>query len=86
MDAYQYIKSLLVLIFLLSFFGVSVMLLKYLRNRKFYSHSKNTDLKIIETLSLDLKRKLIVCKFRQKEYIILLGEKEKLIDILDAEK
>jgi flagellar biogenesis protein FliO len=86
MEAYLYIKALLVLIFLLSIFGICIVLMKFLKNKKFYQYNKNSDLRITDTMQIDFKRKLIVCKFRRKEYVILLGDKDKVIDVIDAKK
>ena len=86
METYLYIKALLILIFLLSIFGICIVLLKFLKNKKFYQYNKNSELSITDTMQIDFKRKLIVCKFRRKEYVILIGDKDKIIDVIDAKK
>lgn len=83
MDISIYLKAFFVLIIIISVIGMIVALIKLLKNQNILKgFAMNNKLKLEETLNIDHKRRLILCKLDKKKYLILLGQQDVLIDVI----
>ena len=83
MEISLYLKAFFILILIISIIGVIAVFLKFIKNKKIFDNfASNNNLKLEETLNIDHKRRLVVCKFKKKKYLILLGQQDILIDVI----
>ncbi|WP_236870339.1 hypothetical protein [Candidatus Bandiella numerosa] len=64
-----------------------MVLIKFLKNKNLLGNyfAADNNLKLEETLNIDHKRRLVMCKFKKKRYLILLGQQDILIDVITEE-
>ena len=83
MDISLYLKSFFALIAVISVIGVIATIIRLLKNKNLFKNlANNNKLKLEETLSIDHKRRLVLCKLDKKKYLILLGQQDVLIDVI----
>ena len=82
MDISLYLKSFFALIAIISVIGVIATIIRLLKNKNLFKNFTNNKLKLEETLSIDHKRRLVLCKLDKKKYLILLGQQDILIDVI----
>ena len=87
METSLYLKSFFILILLISLIGVIMVLIKFLKNKNLLGNyfTADNNLKLEEKLNIDHKRRLVICKFKKKRYLILLGQQDILIDVITEE-
>jgi hypothetical protein len=65
MEISIYFKAFFILI--ISIIGVVAVFAKFIKNKKIFGNFiMNNDLKFEETLNIDHKRRLVLCKFKKK--------------------
>ncbi|RST63779.1 flagellar biosynthetic protein FliO [Candidatus Aquarickettsia rohweri] len=86
MEISIYFKAFFILILIISIIGVVAVFAKFIKNKKIFGNFvMNNDLKLEETLNIDYKRRLVLCKFKKKKYLILLSQQDILIDVITEE-
>ena len=86
MEISIYFKAFFILILVISIIGVVAAFAKFIKNKKIFGNFViNNDLKLEETLNIDHKRRLVLCKFKKKKYLILLSQQDILIDVITEE-
>ncbi len=79
--SFAYIKMLLALGAIVAFL---FWLKSYLIKKNFIDIKKNEDIKIIAQKPLDSKNRVTIIKYKNKEYLLLVGESGYLIDKFDT--
>ena len=83
MEISIYFKAFFILILIISIIGVVAVFAKFIKNKKIFGNFvMNNDLKLEETLNIDHKRRLVLCKFKKKKYLILLSQQDILINVI----
>ena len=59
--------------------------LKFTLESRLMAMQEDNNLKLEETLNIDHKRRLVMCRFKKKRYLILLGQQDILIDVITEE-
>ncbi len=86
MEISIYFKAFFILILIISIIRVVAVFAKFIKNKKIFGNFViNNDLKLEETLNIDHKRRLVLCKFKKKKYLILLSQQDILIDVITEE-
>ena len=83
MDISLYLKSFFALIVIISVIGIVAAFVKLLKNKNiFKTFAVNNKLKLEETLNIDHKKRLVLCRLDKKKYLILLSQRDVLIDVI----
>ena len=87
METSLYLKAFFILVLLISLIGAVVALMKFFKNKNILGNyfTSDNNLKLEESLNIDHKRRLVMCKFKKKKYLILLGQQDILIDVIIEE-
>lgn len=86
MEISIYFKAFFILILIISIIGVAALFAKFIKSKKIFSNFViNNNLKLEETLNIDHKRRLVLCKFKKKKYLILLSQQDILLDVITEE-
>ena len=83
MDVSIYLKSFFALIVIISVIGIVAAFVRLLKNKNLFKNfATNNKLKLEETLNIDHKRRLVLCRLDKKKYLILLSQRDVLIDVI----
>ena len=77
-----YLKALTSLLLVLCLIGLVYLGLRYILQIKGFRSTGAKQLFIEEVIILDNKRKLVLCGFRNKKYVILLGSNDLVLDVI----
>ena len=78
---YAYIKMLLALGFIVA---VLYILKRYIESKNLTTSHKTQDIKIVSQKMIDTKNRITLIRYRDREYLLLIGEKSFMIDKFDT--
>ncbi|MFQ3307440.1 MAG: flagellar biogenesis protein FliO [Candidatus Midichloriaceae bacterium] len=80
------LKAFFILILIVSLIIFTAKILKILKNKQIFTKFQNkSSIKLEEILNIDHKRRLLLVKLDKKKYLILLGQQDVLIDVINEE-
>lgn len=72
-DSSQLLKFLSALVFVLSLMGLLALIAKYFSQKAPALTQRKRRLRVVESMMLDAKRKLVIVQCDEKEHLIILG-------------
>ncbi len=87
MEAYSFFKTLFALVFVLTMIGgVGFLIKKFGEKSLGLKLPSNKNLSIEEMMALDHNRRVAVVKYGAKKYVLLLGNHDAVIDVINLKK
>ncbi len=87
MEAYSFFKTLFALVFVLALIGGVGFLIKKFGEKSFGIRlPSNKNLNLEEMMVLDHTRRVAVVKYGAKKYVLLLGNHDAVIDVINLKK
>lgn len=78
-----YLKVFVSLMLVLCLIGVVYIVLRYILQMQGLKYGKAKQIFIEEIINIDHKRRLALCSFRDKKYVILLGQNDLVVDVIN---
>jgi flagellar biogenesis protein FliO len=87
METMYYLKVFGSLIFVIGLFCAILLILRKIQPSYFNSiKSPQHNIKLEEQLYLDPKHRMVVVRYEDKKYLLLLGESNKVVDVINCTK
>lgn len=84
METYSLLKGVVSLLFVLGLIGVTGFLLKKLGEKSFgLKLPANKNIVVEEVVAIDHSRRVVVVKYLSKKYVLLLGNHDAVIDVIN---
>lgn len=87
MEIYSLLKSILALVFVIALIGCIGFLLKKFGEKSLgFKLPSNKNLIVEEMVAIDHGRRVAVVKYHSKKYVLLLGNHDAVIDVINLKK
>lgn len=77
-------QILIALILVLALIGILAIFLQKIRKVNLWRITKEQKLHVKEVLNIDIKKKLLIVDYNNKSYVLLLGNNDIVVDIIES--
>lgn len=77
-------QILIALILVLALIGILAIFLQKIRKVNLWRITKEQKLYVKEVLNIDIKKKLLIVDYNNKSYVLLLGNNDIVVDIIES--
>lgn len=77
-------QILIALILVLALIGILAIFLQKIRKVNLWCTTRDQKLRVKEVLNIDIKKKLLIVDYNNKSYVLLLGNNDIVVDIIES--
>lgn len=77
-------QILIALILVLALIGILAIFLQKIRKVNLWRTTRDQKLRVKEVLNIDIKKKLLIVDYNNKSYVLLLGNNDIVVDIIES--